>query len=37
MIGLVHWLRPLYFTLGVVEVLLAIMVRNRMDLGARTD
>jgi len=30
MIGLVHWLQPLYFGLGVVEVILALLVRRRL-------
>ena len=28
MIGLVHWLQPLYFSLGVVEVILSWLVRG---------
>lgn len=30
MIGLVHWLQPLYLGLGIVEVILALLVRRRL-------
>lgn len=29
MIGLVHWLKPLYFGLGFIEVYLGLLVRRR--------
>jgi hypothetical protein len=37
MIGLVHWLQPLYFGLGVVEVILGILVRRNTDRWTAPD
>jgi hypothetical protein len=33
MIGLVHWLQPLYFGLGVVETVVGVLLRARLGGG----
>lgn len=37
LIGLVHWLQPLYFGLGVVEVVLGILVWRNADRRKASD